>query len=103
VIGAYIAVLILAITLLPLFPAEGGLVKHVRQLNWIQLTIAASIFMLELGFLLMYRYGWDLSTGNLVMGVIVNLVLLVLGGAVLSEKLSLVNAIGIVICIVEGR
>jgi drug/metabolite transporter (DMT)-like permease len=100
VIGAYIAVLILAIMLLPLFPAEGGIIKHVRQLNWVQLAIAVSIFMLELGFLLMYRYGWDLSTGNLVTGVIVNLVLLGLGIVVLDEKVSLVNAIGVVICIV---
>ena len=100
VIGAYIAVLILAIMLLPLFPAEGGIIKHVRQLNWVQLAIAVSIFMLELGFLLMYRYGWDLSTGNLVTGVIVNLVLLGLGVVVLGEKVSLVNAIGVVICIV---
>jgi drug/metabolite transporter (DMT)-like permease len=100
VIGSYLAVLILGFALLPLFPAKEGLGAHVRQLNWIQLALAASILLIELGFLLMYRYGWNLGTGNLVTGVVVNLVLLGLGVAVLGEKVSLINAIGIVICIV---
>jgi len=100
VIGSYIAVLILSFILLPFFPAKGGLVQHVRQLNWIQLAIAGSILLIELGFLLMYRYGWNLGTGNLVTGVIVNLGLLSLGVTVLGEKVSWINAVGIVICII---
>lgn len=99
IIGVYISVLILSFTLLPLFPAEGGLVKHFQQLNWVQLAVAASVFMLELGFLLMYRYGWNLSTGNLITGVIVNIILFGLGVALLGEKISVVNALGIGISI----
>lgn len=100
VIGTYIAVLILGITLLPFFLAEGGLGKHIKQLSWIQLAVAASIFMLELGFLLMYRYGWDLGTGNLVTSVIINIILLILGATVLNETMSPLNMIGVVTCIV---
>ncbi len=99
VIGVYIAALILGVTLLPFFPAEGGIVTHFRRLNWIQLAIAASVFLIELGFLLMYRHGWNLSTGNLVTGVIVNLVLLGLGVSVLGEEVNIVNLVGILICI----
>ncbi len=100
VLSIYSAVLILGVTLLLFFPAQGGFMKHVRQLSWIQLVIAASVFMIELGFLLMYRYGWNLSTGNLVTGVIINIALLGLGVLVLGEKVNLINALGIVICIV---
>ena len=99
IIGAYLSVLILSLVLLPLFPAEGGLIKHFRQLNWVQLAIAVSVLLLELGFLLMYRYGWNLSTGNLVTGVIINIILVTLGVVLLGEKVSIVNAIGIVISI----
>ncbi len=91
--------LILSFIILPLFPAEGGLIKHFRQLNWVQLAIAVSVFLLELGFLLMYRYGWNLSTGNLVTGVIINIILVTLGVALLGEKVSIVNAIGIAVSI----
>ena len=99
VMGVYVAVLILSITLLLIFPAEGGFIKHVRQLSWVQLVIAVSVFMLELGFLLMYRYGWNLSTGNLVTGVIINLILVGLGLTLLGEKINTINSIGIALCI----
>jgi drug/metabolite transporter (DMT)-like permease len=99
VVGIYVAVLALGVVLLPLFPAEGGLLHHVRQLSWIQLALAVSVIMIELGFLLMYRCGWDLSTGNLVTGVLINLVLVGLGVTLLGEQVSRVNGIGIALCI----
>jgi hypothetical protein len=100
VIGIYVAVLVLGVALLALFPAEGGLIKQFRQLGWVQLALAVAVLLIELGFLLMYRYGWNLGTGNLVTSVFVNLILLGLGVTVLGEKVRPVNAVGIVICIV---
>lgn len=99
VIGIYISVLMLGAILLLLFPVEGGLLKHFRQLSWIQLAIAISVFMVEIGFLLMYRYGWNLSTGNLVTGVIVNIVLVGLGLTLLGEKVNPINILGIALSI----
>ena len=53
----------------------------------------------QLGFLLMYRYGRNLSTGNIVTGVFVNIILVILGVTLLGEKINLLNAIGIALCI----
>lgn len=97
--AVYVIVLALCVLLLPLFPSEGGLRDQFRQVNWIQFALAISVFMIELGFLLMYRYGWSLSTGNLVTGVFVNLILVGLGVALLGEKLNPVNAIGVALSI----
>jgi drug/metabolite transporter (DMT)-like permease len=55
--------------------------------------------MIELGFLLMYRFGWSLGTGNLVTGVFVNIILVGFGVALLGEKVNFVIAIGIAFCI----
>jgi drug/metabolite transporter (DMT)-like permease len=99
IMGMYIVVLVLGVGLLPFFPALGGIKTQIRQLSWIQIALAFSVMMVELGFLLMYRYGWNLGTGNLVTGVFVNLILVGLGVAVLGEKMSITNAIGIVFCI----
>ena len=55
--------------------------------------------MIELGFLLMYRYGWPLGTANLVTGVFINTTLVGLGIILLGEKISAFNAIGVVFCI----
>ena len=95
VMGLYVSVLTISIILLPLFPAAGGLRSHFRQLSWIQVLLAVTVVLIELGFLLMYRYGWNLSTGNLVTGVFVNIILLIVGVTILGEKISLVNAVGI--------
>ena len=99
IIAVYLAVLVLAFTLLPLFPTEGGLAKHIKQLTWVQLAVAGAVFLLELGFLLMYRYGWNLSTGNLVTGAIVNVILLGVGILALGETVNWVNVVGIALCI----
>jgi len=99
ILGMYIVVLVLGVALLPFFSAEGGIRNQIRQLSWIQIALATSVFMVELGFLLMYRYGWSLGTGNLVTGVFVNVILVGLGVALLGEKMSFTNAIGIVFCI----
>jgi len=99
VIAMYVAVLALGVILLPLFPADGGLRHHFRQLSWIQLALAVSVIMIELGFLMMYRYGWNLSTGNLITGVVINVILVGLGVTLLGEQVSIVNAIGIAFCI----
>ena len=99
VMAMYIVILVLGAILLPIFPAEGGFRFHLRQINWIQIALAVCVTMGQLGFLLMYRYGWNLSTGNIVTGVFVNIILVGLGVALLGEKMSLTNAIGIVCCI----
>ncbi|HSB88921.1 MAG TPA: hypothetical protein VLD63_02725 [Anaerolineales bacterium] len=93
--GMYLAVLTLGILLLAVFPPEGGLIRHIRQLSWIQIALAGSILMIELGFLLMYRYGWKLSTGSLVTGVFIHIILVGLGMMLLGENVSKVNLIGI--------
>ena len=98
-IGQYVAALVLGVGILPLFPAPGGLWQQVRQLNWIQLALAVSVVLIELGFLLMYRAGWNLSTGNLVTGVFINLLLAGLGVWLMGERMQYINAAGVALCL----
>jgi drug/metabolite transporter (DMT)-like permease len=99
VLGMYLAVLVLGLVLLPIFSPEGGLIPQIRQLGWLQLALAISVIMIELGFLLMYRFGWNLSTGNLITGVVVNSILLGIGVVLLGEKVTPINALGVGLCI----
>jgi drug/metabolite transporter (DMT)-like permease len=99
VISIYVGVLILSFMMLLLFPIKEELAQQIRQLTWIQIAVAVSVFLMEVGFLLMYRYGWNLSTGNLVTSVVINLVLAGIGVAFLGERLNLTNAVGIVVCL----
>jgi len=100
ILGMYIAVLVFSIALLPIFPGVGEVHKHFRQLSWVQIALAASVILIEIGFLLMYRYGWQLSTANLVTGVFVNILLVGLGLILLGEKVNELNVVGFILCII---
>jgi len=100
VLGIYLAVLGFTFIALLLFPIPGGIISHIRKLNYIQLILAGCIFLMEIGFLLMYRYGWNLSSGNLVTGVFINISLVGLGFLLLHEKISLINFLGIILSII---
>lgn len=100
VLGIYISALVLGLVLLPFVPPEGGVIKHIKKINWTQLAVAGSVILLELGFLLMYRSGWNLSIGNLVTGVFVNIILVGLGVWLLGEKVTLINGIGAILSII---
>lgn len=99
VIAMYLTVIVIGIFLLPFFPSEGGIRNQIRQVNWIQVGVAVTVIMIQLGYLLMYRHGWELSTASIVTGVFINLILVGLGITFLGEKISLVNIIGVILSI----
>lgn len=100
VIAIYIGVLILGVAILPVIYSGGRVTESLRQLGWVQIGIAVCIVLMELGFILMYRSGWKLSVGNIVTGVVINIVLMLIGILFLKEKLSMINMLGVLMCIV---
>lgn len=99
VIGIYAVVLVVSVAILPFVIEKGTLIENFRQLNWIQVVLAVVVLGMEMGFLLMYRYGWSLSVGNVVTGVVINIVLMAIGVLFLRERLSTLNIAGLLMCI----
>ncbi len=91
---SYLVAAFLCMALLPLFPMKDGLAQALRQLNWASYALGAAIVGLEIGFLLTYRAGWNISTGSLVSNLTVAMLLLPIGLLFFQEKLSLTNSIG---------
>ncbi len=73
--------------------------QEIRQLNWTAMALAVAIVGLDLGFLFLYRSGYAVSLGALVTQSAAALLLLFVGVVVFRERLSLANAIGLVLCI----
>jgi multidrug transporter EmrE-like cation transporter len=67
--------------------------------NWTAFGLAATVVLLDLGFLMLYRSGFDVSLGQIVTQSAAALALLFLGVALFRERLSLINAAGILLCI----
>ncbi len=73
--------------------------QEFRQLNWTSLGLALVIVGLDLGFLYLYRSGFEVSLGALVTQSSAALVLLVIGVAAFRERLTAANAAGLVLCL----
>ena len=60
-IVTYLVALVLSFFLLGLFPLEKSVWDEFRKVNWASLALGVGIVGLEVGFLLAYRSGWNLS------------------------------------------
>ncbi len=76
------------------------LVQALAKVNWISVALGVAIVGLELGFLLAYRAGWRISLAALVSNSLVSLSLIPIGLIFFREKLSPLNLIGIVVCVI---
>jgi drug/metabolite transporter (DMT)-like permease len=70
----------------------------IKEINWASIGLGFTIFFIELGFIKMYRAGWDISVGSLVTNIAIALILIFIGLIFYREHLSLSQIIGVVLC-----
>lgn len=97
--ATYAIATVICLILLLVFPPIPSLYESLRQINWISGALAPVIVGVELGFLLAYRAGWNISIGGLIANVSVAVLLIPVGNLIFTERLSLTQIIGIGVCI----
>jgi multidrug transporter EmrE-like cation transporter len=80
-------------------PASPSLRESVGALNWTAPALALAVVFLDLGFLMLYRSGFNVSFGQLVTQSTAALLLLIVGLVFFREKLSAANVSGILLCV----
>jgi drug/metabolite transporter (DMT)-like permease len=95
----YAAALLLTLLLWPFAPGGAPKLAGLAKLNWATIGVAVSAVGIEIGFLLAYRAGWNISVGSLVVSVAVAILLLPTGLLLYREHLSAANVTGIVLCL----
>lgn len=95
----YLVAAAATLLLLPLFPLQGALAAEVRKVNWASIALGGVIVGLELGFLLAYRAGWNLSLANLVSNTTVAILLIPFGLLLFKEDLSPLNILGVILAL----
>ncbi len=73
--------------------------EAVRELNWTALGLAGVIVGLDLGFLMLYRGGFDVSLGQIITQAGAALGLVLLGVIVFRERVGLTQVAGIGLCV----
>ncbi len=79
---------------------EISLLGQIKQANWAPFVLGFVIVGLELGNILMYRAGWNISLGSLVSNISLAVILLALGVLLYKESISTSQVFGIGLCIV---
>jgi drug/metabolite transporter (DMT)-like permease len=95
-------VVAIGLTLLMLFfmPVRGGFLAELGRLNWASYVLALSIVGLEVGFLLVYRSGWNIGLAAVLVNVAASLVLVPVAVFYFKDRLGWINLLGILVCLV---
>ena len=82
------------------FPIKNGLAFELKQLNWASIGLSIAIVGIELGFLLVYRSGWNLGIAAVLTNVVASLILLPVAIFLFKDKITWVNIAGIIVCFI---
>ena len=82
------------------FPIKNGLSFELKQLNWASIGLAIAVVGIEFGFLLTYRSGWNLGIAAVLVNVVASLILVPVAIFIFKDKISWVNILGILVCLV---
>lgn len=98
-IAFYVLAALMSLPLLWLFPLTASLQGETSRLGWAVGAVAASIVLIELGFLLAYRAGGGLSSSFVLTASAVTAVLFVIGSVAFDEPVSAAKICGIGLCL----
>jgi len=100
IILAYAIGIALCLAGLALDPAEKSFVASLREVNWAIVGLGVSAVVIEIGVLLAYRVGWNISAASVTINILVALALIPIGLLAYKEHLSTRNIAGIACCLV---
>ncbi len=95
----YAVALAATLALYPFFANGVSVADEFRKINWVPYVIGVAIVGIEIGFLLAYRYGLNVSHGPVVTHTLVAILLVPFGILLFREKLTWINLAGIAMCV----
>ena len=77
-----------------------GIIESIKAINYAVPILAISLVGLEMGFLMLYRIGWNISIGALVNGILASTMLAIIGVIAFEENFGVNRIIGLSLCFV---
>lgn len=94
-VGAGICLLIFLLS-----KGGGAFAAELKRLNWASVVLGIVIVGLEVGYLFIYRAGWQVNTASITANLCLACVLLFVGALLYHETITLKKLIGFAICAV---
>ena len=95
---AYVVGIIACLLYSLAYPNDKSFMDTLRESNWAVYAMGVGAVVIEVGFLLAYRAGWNISTAAVACSTAVTLVLIPIGVLVFKEHLSVRNVVGLLLC-----
>jgi len=99
-IVTYITAIIFSVLALIILPIDRNIISSLKQLNWASYVLGLSALGLEIGYLYIYRSGWNIAIAPLFVSIISTIVLIIVCVFIYKTKISSINALGICLSIV---
>lgn len=96
----YIVAIIFSVLALTSFSTNLSVANSLKQLNWASYVLGLSAFGLEIGYLYVYRSGWNIAIAPIYVSIISTILLIVFGIFVYNTKITVTNVIGICVSII---
>lgn len=98
IIAYAIGILVCAVFLM-IDSSQNSFLASLKASNWSVVSLGLGAVIIEGGFLLAYRAGWNISTASVVSNITVALLLLPIGLIVFNERLSMRTIFGVAFCL----
>lgn len=95
----YLVAALASLILFFLMPGEHDLAAQLKQFNWAPIVLGMTIVCLEVGNILLYRSGWNISIASLVCNLGLAVLLIAVGLIFYKEQISARQVAGIVLCL----
>ena len=73
---------------------------ELKKINWTAPALGICLVCMDVSVLLMFRMGWNLSVGSVLLYVLLAIALVIVGAIFYKEKVTLKRLVGIIMCIV---
>jgi drug/metabolite transporter (DMT)-like permease len=95
VIITFMVATVASLALLPVFLPDVSVVAELRKLNWASAILGLTIIGIEIGFLLLYRSGMQISLASIFVNAMVALSLVPVGILMFKDRLLATDMVGI--------
>lgn len=77
----------------------GNLINEYKHVNWAPFVLGLVIVGLEVGYIYMYKAGWQVSVAQIVQAAIIAVLLIFIGYWFYKESITWNKIVGIVVCL----
>ena len=78
---------------------DRNLFKELKKVNWAVFVLAIGCTGIDLGYILLFRAGWQISVGSLVCNIGLAISMIIVGVLFYKEKITAYHIVGISLCL----